>query len=145
MTKTAARLSHPDIALNRPRAQAVAAAAVRVAALQDMAMTAIEALIAELETCGGDLARIGRDAHRIITLAEPFGLTPLADAARRLCDLAAMLRARNCHAPDALTVHVRALRLFAPGSPALGDADAAVVLGRIAALASHLSSPLSGR
>jgi hypothetical protein len=153
MTKKAARLSHPDIALNRllargagrPRAEAIAAAAVRLTAQQAMAMTAIGALIAGLETQSEDLARVGRDADRIITLAEPFGLAPLADAARRLCDLAAMLRARGRHAPDALTVHIQALRLFAPGSPALDDADAALVLGRIAALASHVSSPLSGR
>jgi hypothetical protein len=144
---TKARLTHPDIALvrllargsGRPRAQAVAAAAVCLTAQQDMAMAAIEALITGLETHGEDMARIGRDADRIITLAGPFGLAPLADAARRLCDLTMNLRARNRQAPDALAVHVQALRLFAPGSPVLGDADAAMVLGRIAALASHLS------
>jgi hypothetical protein len=36
-------------------------------------------------------------------------------------------------------VGIRALRLFAPDSPVLDDAEAALVLGRIAALATHFS------
>jgi len=45
----------------------------------------------------------------------------------------------RAQAVAAMTVHIRALRLFAPGSPAIGDAQAAMVRGRIAALAAHLS------
>jgi hypothetical protein len=54
-------------------------------------------------------------------------------------DLVVMLRLRNRHAPDALRVHIQALRLFAPDSPIAGDAGASLVLSRIAALAAHLS------
>jgi hypothetical protein len=148
-----ADITHPRIALTgllarghgRPRAEAVAAATVRLDAQREMAMTAITALIDGLETRTGDLAAMGRDADRVVTLAQTFGLTPLADAAKRLCDLTALLRLRRRPAPEAVSVHVQALRLFAPGSPALHDAEAALVLGRIAALAAHLSSPLSER
>jgi hypothetical protein len=127
----------------RLRADAVAAATVRVQAQQEMAMAAINSLIAGLEaqdTSEGETGSIGRDADRLVTLAHAFGLAPLADAARRLCDLVAMLRLRGRRAPDALAVHIQALRLFAPDSPIIGDDEAALVLGRIAALAAHLSA-----
>lgn len=125
------------------RQDAVAAATVRVQAQRAMAMTAIEALIGGLEAHdarAANLTDISRDADRVVTLARAFELMPLADAARRLCDLVAALRLRGRHAPDALRVHVQALRLFAPGSPVVEDAEAALVLGRIAALAAHLSA-----
>jgi hypothetical protein len=54
---------------------------------QNMAMAAIEALIGGLEAQGTANTKpddIGRDADRIVTLAQAFGLIPLADAARRL-------------------------------------------------------------
>ena len=102
-------------------------------------MAALENLIAALEADSRNLVRVGRDGDRIVTLAQAFGLTPLADAARRLCDLVLLLRQGGRNQPDAVTVHVQALRLFAPGSPVVGDAEAAMVLGRIAALAAHLS------
>lgn len=151
MTRNIARLFFPenhlaallDRAHGRPREVAVAAATVRVQAQHEMAMAAIEMLIAGLEahdTTGSMPDSIGRDADRIVTLAQAFGLSPLADAARRLYDLTAMLRLRNRRAPDALAVHIKALRLFAPDSPLVGDAEAALVLGRIAALTAHLSA-----
>lgn len=156
MKKNTARMLFPETrftrliqrANGRLRQDAVAAATVSLLAQEQMAMAAIESLIARLEahdTTGSDAASIARDADSLVNLAHSFGLIPLADAARRLCDLVAMLRLRNRRAPDALTVHIQALRLFAPDSPLVGDAEAALVLGRIAALAAHLSSPLSGR
>lgn len=145
--KKAAQLLFPENALarllardhGRPRAQAVAAATVRLTAQQDMAMAALESLIAGLETNTGNAGQMGRDADRIVTLAQAFGLAPLADAARRLCDLVALLQRDGRNQPEAVAVHIQALRLFSPGSPIIGDAEAAMVLGRIAALAAHLS------
>jgi len=151
MTTSTARIFFPenhlaallDRAHGRPREAAIKAATIRIQAQQEMAMAAIETLIAGLEAHDPACSTpdsIGRDADRIVTLAQAFGLILLADAARRLCDLLAMLRLRSRRAPDALTVHIQALRLFAPDSPLLGDAEAALVLGRIAALTAHLSS-----
>jgi hypothetical protein len=151
MSKNAARLFFPENHLatmlerahGRPREDAVAAATVRLQAQQEMAMAAIQGLITGLEASDvREPDRIGHDADRIVTLAEAFGLAQLADAARRLCDLVAMLRQRNRRAPDALSVHIQALRLFAPDSPIGEDTEAALVLSRIAALAAHLSSHL---
>ena len=153
MTRSKARIffprNHLAALLNRDHGQsretAVAAATGHLQAQQEMAMAAIQTLIAGLEAhdpAASMPGSIGRDADRIVTLAQSFGLIALADAARRLCDLVTMLRLRNRHAPDALAVHIQALRLFAPDSSIVGDTEATLVLGRIAALTAHLSSRL---
>ncbi len=132
----------------RPRADAVRDGALRLAGQREMDFAALEALIGGLEAGSPTPARLpelARDGDRIVTLALTFGLTPLADAAKRLCDMTALLRKRNSFDAEALGVHIRALRLFAPDSPLVSDTEAALVLGRIAALAAHLASHLSAR
>jgi hypothetical protein len=150
MTRRKPRLQYPETRLTkllargqgRPRAEAVLAGTKRLEAQRAPAMAALEALIAGLERhppARGLLTEISRDGDRIIALALTFGLLPLADAAKRLCDMTALFRERNSFEAEALGVHIRALRLFAPDSPILGDEEAMLVLGRIAALAAHFS------
>ncbi len=160
MTGRKSRLHYPRTRLagllartqGRSRTEAIRDGARALEAQRPVAMAALDALIAGLEA--GPMARsrmtdMARDADRIVTLAQGFGLFPLADAARRLCDVTALLTGRDTFDAAALDVHIRALRLFAPGSPLLDDAQAAMVLGRIAALAAHVAhqerAPLPGR
>ncbi len=122
--------------------------ALRRAGQREMGFAALEALIALLEAGSptpSRLPELARDDDRIVTLALTFGLTPLADATKGLCYMTALLRKRNSFDAEALGVHIRALRLFAPDSPLISDMEAALVLGRIAALAAHLASHLSAR
>src|SRR5262249_23026009 len=121
---------------------AVRDGALKLEAQRATAMAALEALIAGLESRAPEpalLPEIARDGDRIITLSMAFGLMPLADAAKRLCDMTALFQHQDSFNAETLGVHIRALRLFAPDSPVLGDDEAALVLGRIAALAAHFS------
>lgn len=132
----------------RARAEAVQGGAMRLQARRAVAMARLEELIAGLEAgprTREALPDIARDSDRIVTLAVCFGQSALADTARRLCDAAILLRPQDRFDPAALDVHIRALRLFAPDSPLLDDAQAAMVLGRIAALAAHLDTHLPHR
>ena len=131
----------------RSRQEAIQGGTMALESQRPAAMAALETLIAGLEA--GPLTRsrmtkIARDADRIVTLSLYFGLFPLADAARRLWDVTVLLEGRGAFDAAALDVQIRALRLFAPGSPLLDDAQAAMVLGRIAALAAHVSHHCDG-
>lgn len=76
-------------------------------------------------------------ADLIVTLAATFGYEPLARCMRSLCDVAdgLLTAGRDDGAP--IAVHVRSMRLLAPGSVALSAPQVEVVLGELAKILTH--------
>jgi hypothetical protein len=76
-------------------------------------------------------------ADLIVTLSATFGYEPLARCMRSLCDVAdgLLTGGRDDGAP--ISVHVRSMRLLAPGSAALSQAQVEVVLGELAKILTH--------
>jgi hypothetical protein len=72
-----------------------------------------------------------------VTLAGTFGYKGLDDAARCLCDLLDGLRTTQAGDVPSVTVHVRTMRLLAPGSPPLPPAHQDMVLAELAKILTH--------
>ena len=78
---------------------------------------------------------------QIVTLAGTFGYRALDDATRYLCDLAdGLLRSGTSDVPS-VTVHVRAMRLLAPGSPPLAPGHQEKVLSELGRILAHHGYP----
>ena len=127
----------------RDRANAIAAAAQVLETHRQPALCEIDALIVALEEKPvakidpATMADIGMLADRIVCLALLLDLAPLAEAAMRLCDLG--LASGEAPRADPVAVHVKALRLLAPGAPALSMQEAETVLAGLAGLVRHVS------
>lgn len=78
---------------------------------------------------------------QIVTLAGTFGYKALDDATRYLCDLAdGLLRSGTCDVAS-VTVHVRTMRLLAPGSPPLAAGHQDRVLSELGRILAHHGYP----
>ena len=127
------------------RDEAIAAAARNLEAMRETSLLAIGGLIDELDPPRAKpgaattqrLAGVERAGNQIITLAETFGLAALAEACKRLCDLAYALRESGDCPSRPLAVHVGAIRLLAPGPRQLDDASARLVLDELGKMHVH--------
>jgi len=72
-----------------------------------------------------------------VTLAGTFGYKGLDEAARYLCDLLDGLREAGTGDVPSVVVHVRTMRLLAPGSPPLPPAHQDTVLAELAKILTH--------
>lgn len=109
-------------------------------------MDAIEKILGETNDNRLALAQI-KDvltcADQLVTLAATFGYQPFERCMKSLCDVADGLinGGREDKAP--IAVHVRTMRLLAPGSSALSPEQVEVVLGELAKILTHYDfSPL---
>ncbi|HTW36234.1 MAG TPA: hypothetical protein VMD53_16555 [Rhizomicrobium sp.] len=83
-------------------------------------------------------------ADLIVTLAATFGYEPLARCMRSLCDVADGLLHNGLDDGAPVAVHVRSMRLLAPGSAVLSPPQVEVVLGELAKILTHYDfSPIS--
>jgi hypothetical protein len=129
------------------RDQAIANAAEAMEEMREECTGAIETAIAALEAilyaARGRLSEeqmkdILRHADRVVTLAGTFGYGLLDTAVRSLCDVTdGMLPAQACDVAP-IAVHVQAMRLMAPGSAKLSEAEAGHVLGELSKVRAHL-------
>lgn len=118
-TRLAALVRRPD---GLWRDEAIADATRRVEALRVPYMEVLDEMIGQLELAccrqgGSPVARpaiIIHLADRIITLAETFGLMPLSEATKRLCDLVQAFEAREIADSGQIATLVRVVRLFGP-------------------------------
>lgn len=82
-------------------------------------------------------------SDQLVTLAGTFGYQAFSRCMKSLCDVADGLL--TAHREDAapISVHVRTMRLLAPGSSALSPEHVEVVLGELAKILTHYDfSPL---
>jgi len=141
--------------VNRPggvrREEAIAEATRRVETMRDPYMEIVDELIGQLEATAalldGDPDKglvIMQDlANRLITIAGTFGLSFLVEASMRLCDLTQMFTTRSPLDLSAITVHVRAIRLFGPLNPPVPEAAAKHVLLELQRVVQHCRVTLS--
>jgi hypothetical protein len=104
-------------------------------------ITAIEEMAAAPETAQGfsyiqmnDLLTRG---DQIVTLSGTFGHQGLDKATRGLCDLLLGLLQTSASDVPSVRVHVRAMRLLAPGSPALPEMHQQVILAELSKILVH--------
>jgi len=76
-------------------------------------------------------------ADLIVTLSATFGYEPLARCMRSLCDVADGLAAACLGDVAPIAVHVRSMRLLAPGSVGLSPEQVEVVLGELSKILTH--------
>lgn len=110
-------------------------------------VTALEALVAALQgetLSDGALAQIYADADRIVSLSGTFGLASLNRAARSLCNLLAALTTAKTRDASGIAVHVRALRLMAPGAAPMTPHAEAFMLEELAKLVRHYAPAARG-
>lgn len=127
------------------REQAIEEATRRVEELRGPAMDSLDRTIAQLEVVATDVGGERTDrlhdarrlADRIIALAETFGLSALAEATKRLCDLLNAFCARKFVDEASIRVHLRAIRLFGPKSAQLSDEVLVTVLAELRKVLDH--------
>lgn len=74
---------------------------------------------------------------QIVTLAGTFGHQALDKAIRSLCDVAdGLLRTKKQDVPS-IQVHMRTIRMLAPGAPALSAEQTELVLSELAKILAH--------
>jgi len=83
------------------------------------------------------MKQILHHADLIVTLSATFGYEPLARCMRSLCDVADGLLNGGLDDGAPIAVHARSMRLLAPGSVALSQAQVEVVLGELAKILTH--------
>jgi len=121
-----------------PRTFAVQRAERCVEAQRRPAMKALHILIDTLDAMGaaqgplmpGELPHLRRVAGQLVSLALIYDQDLLAEAGMKLCDLIAIFARCGLPHRDPVMVHVRALRLLAPGC-ALPQAEAGQVLDEL--------------
>jgi hypothetical protein len=74
---------------------------------------------------------------QIVTLAGTFDYPALDTATRCLCDLTDGLRQEGRNDVASVKVHVRTMRLLAPGAPPLSPAHQEMVLSELAKILTH--------
>ena len=137
--------------VNRPggawRREAIAEATRRVESLRESSMDAIDGLIGLMETVytcrdhdpAKQATELQRHADSIITLAGTFGLSNLAEASKRLCDLVGAQLERGKFEQSILAIFVRTIRMFGPKSPPLPQDSARAVLDELQRVLRHLN------
>lgn len=85
----------------------------------------------------GQMNQMLAHCDQTVTLAGTFGYKGLDDAARCLCDLLDGLQEADIRDVPSVAVHVRAMRLLAPGSPPLPAAHQDMVLTELAKILTH--------
>lgn len=85
------------------------------------------------------MSAILRHADQIVTLSGTFCYANLDRAARSLCDVADGLLRAGMTDSKPIEVHVQTMHLLAPGSVALSDGHAAMMLGELARVAEHFN------
>ena len=92
------------------------------------------------------MKQILHHADLIVTFAATFGYEALARCMRSLCDVADGLLNGGLEDAAPIAVHVRSMRLLAPGSATLSAQQAEVVLGELAKILTHYDfTPISGQ
>jgi len=76
-------------------------------------------------------------ADRIVTLAGTYGYAQLDAVARSLCDVIAALESAGSNAAEPIAVHVKALRLLAPGGTAPQPAESERMLSELGKVLAH--------
>jgi hypothetical protein len=85
-------------------------------------------------------------ADLIVTFAATFGYEPLARCMRSLCDVSDGLLTAKLEDGAPIAVHVRSMRLLAPGNSALSPQQAEVVLSELAKILTHYDfSPIASQ
>lgn len=106
-------------------------------------IAALEALVAKhaRESCPVSEAEMQVMLHHaacILTLTGTFGFYALDGVVKSFCDLLQGMALRKLRSLEPIRVHVRAMRLFAPGAPALSRDEAGQILGELGRIVIHL-------
>ena len=139
----AARMLYPLTRLtslvNRPggatRDAAIAEASRRVENCRAASIYGIDSLIASLD--GADLKALRRTADSIISLGLTYDLTALAEACKRLGDLAQAFIDRDTCESEPIVVHIRAIHLLNPKTARLSAEAADTILGQLDKVLQH--------
>jgi hypothetical protein len=132
------------------RQQAIEAAQENLEALRGQSTDILEGLIADLENVidakaqpvAEKMQQITELGDRIANVAGTYHLSLLAEASKRLCDLAIAMAERNVLFEDALAVHMRALKLFSPHNPPMQEAAARMVLQELYKVFKYFNIPV---
>jgi hypothetical protein len=143
-TRLAALVGRPG---GRSREMAIAQADQQVELLREDYAKIVDELIGQLETDAArrdrppaeSLATLQRSADRIITLGGSFNMLFLVEAAKRLCDLTETFARLGIVDQGSVAVHVHAIRLFGPLSPAIPPEAAADLLAELHKVYQHFS------
>ena len=85
-------------------------------------------------------------ADQLVTLASTFGYQAFARCMKSLCDVADGLITAGLEDAAPITVHVRTMRILAPGSTTLSPEQTEVVLGELAKILTHYDfSPIGSQ
>ena len=79
-----------------------------------------------------------RKAGSLLVLTGTFGFEVLDAIAKSFCDLLSGMILKDMHAIEPIAVHVRAMRLCAPGGGGLGYDEARQILTELGRTLSHL-------
>jgi len=130
-----------------PRGLALKAADTNVERLREEFVDAIPneivALEAILTACGGqqisadDLDNMLRRASQILTLSGTYGFDRLDTVVKRFCDLALGMIEKGITDVAPVSVYLRAMRMVAPGSVEISEAEVAHILDGLSAVQSH--------
>lgn len=91
------------------------------------------------KTLSPDLLRtVLEQADSLLNLSETYGLGSLNSTCRSLCDLIVAMEQASVFDAEPVAIHVRALRLFAPGAAVLPPAEAAIILDDLSKLTRHI-------
>lgn len=106
-------------------------------------IAAIEALVSKIMLAShpvsdADMQMMLHHAACLLTLTGTFGFYALDGVVKNFCDLLKGMTRQNLRSLDPISVHVQAMRLFAPGAPALGRQEAERILGELARIVVHL-------
>jgi hypothetical protein len=84
-----------------------------------------------------DMRFMLRKADSLLTLTGTFGFNALDTVAKSFCDLLNGMILKKLNEVDPIAVHLRAMHLFAPGGPALGDEEAKQVFTHLRRILQH--------
>ncbi len=136
------------------REEAVAAATKELSVLRPEADKVILAAITQMETLTAGTTRgavlmkeLLPACDQLVTLAGSFGYVSLDRAARSLCDLMDGLLNQGKDDIASIRVHVRTLRIFAPGNKPLSDEHTGLMMAELQRLLDFhsIASPSSER
>jgi hypothetical protein len=130
------------------REEAVDAAIRHVESLRDDYVKLIPDEIAALEAIVGDGGEISAPeidraldrAARLLSLSGTFGYSLLDAVVKCFCDLGMLMIEYGITSAAPLEVHLRAMRLVCPGSPALVEAEAKDILDELAKIHAHFKA-----
>jgi hypothetical protein len=139
-----ALLSRPG---GKTRDEAIESALTGIETLRTISVEAMERAIDAIELAARqgrqhtlsveELRYVAHDADLIVSLAAAYGFANLDTAGRSLCDLIhSLLKIAPCPS-EPVVVHARALKLFAPGKPAMSNEETQTVLEELARFRAH--------